>query len=188
MADVPLLPGSRPRRLATVSRQTHTLTAGFSWYFLQLLALELNYLDSNCRTNSQCKSTLYVASARTAQKRSLPTVLLLLQHIAIGTDRVENIVSHFLHCCVLRSCSLATGVFAELFPSSGCLCWLHRSCLDHTCHIIIGSRKLKTYKGGITYSGITFIPTFMKIHHLAWKLLGYSDTHKPIYPYARKAD
>jgi hypothetical protein len=36
MADVPLLPGSPPRRLATISRQP--LTARFIWYFLQLLA------------------------------------------------------------------------------------------------------------------------------------------------------
>jgi hypothetical protein len=42
-SDLTLLPGSRPRRLATISRQPHTLTVGFSWYFLQLLAPGLNW-------------------------------------------------------------------------------------------------------------------------------------------------
>jgi hypothetical protein len=35
-----LLPGSRPRRPATISHQP--MTAGFGWYFLRLLALGLN--------------------------------------------------------------------------------------------------------------------------------------------------
>jgi hypothetical protein len=36
----------------------------------------------------------YIASAQTAQKTPLPTVLLLLCDIAIGTDCVENTTSH----------------------------------------------------------------------------------------------
>jgi hypothetical protein len=42
------------------------------------------------------------------------------------TDRVENTGSKLLHCCMLRICCLATGVFAEPFPSNGCLCWLSK--------------------------------------------------------------
>jgi hypothetical protein len=42
-ADVPLLLCSSPRRVATISRQFRTLTAGFSWYFLQLLAPGLKW-------------------------------------------------------------------------------------------------------------------------------------------------
>jgi hypothetical protein len=52
------------------------------------------------------------------------------------TDRVENTASQLLHCCLLRICCLATGVFAEPFPSNGCLCWLHSSCLEQICHNI----------------------------------------------------
>lgn len=50
---------------------------------------------------------------------------------------------HFLHCCIgmllsygsgivacLQSCCLSTGIFAELFPSNGGLCWLHSSCFQ----------------------------------------------------------
>jgi hypothetical protein len=36
--------------------------------------------------------------------------------------------------CMLWSCCLTTGMFAELFPSNGCLCWLHSSCFDQICH------------------------------------------------------
>jgi hypothetical protein len=46
------------------------------------------------------------------------------------TDRAENTTSQLLQCCVLRICCLATGVFAEPFPSNGCLYWLHSSCLE----------------------------------------------------------
>jgi hypothetical protein len=49
-------------------------------------------------------------------------------------DGVENTASQLLHCSVLRICCLATGVFAESFPSNGCFCWLHSSCLEQICH------------------------------------------------------
>jgi hypothetical protein len=68
------------------------------------------------------------------QKTYLPTVLLLLHHIAIGMDHAENTTSQLLHCCLLQSCSLATGMFTEPFPSNGCLCCLHSSCLEEICH------------------------------------------------------
>jgi hypothetical protein len=34
----------------------------------------------------------------------------------------------------LRSCCLATGVFAEPFSSNGSLCWLHNSGFQQKCH------------------------------------------------------
>jgi hypothetical protein len=37
----------------------------------------------------------------------------------------------------LLSHCLATGVFAEPFPSNGCLCWLHSSGFQHTFHTIL---------------------------------------------------
>jgi hypothetical protein len=49
---------------------------------------------------------------------------------SLGTDLVENTAYQLSHCCVLRSCCIATGVFAEPFPSNSCLCWLHSSCLE----------------------------------------------------------
>jgi hypothetical protein len=39
-------PVSRPRRMAAISRQPHTLTAGFIRYFLQLLAPGLDWLPT----------------------------------------------------------------------------------------------------------------------------------------------
>jgi hypothetical protein len=44
MTYVPLFPGPCPYRVATISRQPHTLTTGFSWYILQLLASGLHWL------------------------------------------------------------------------------------------------------------------------------------------------
>jgi hypothetical protein len=60
-----MLPGSRPCRLATISRQPHTLTAGFSWYFLQLLALRLNWnhIKSKSRYNRRSVGQSTLASS-----------------------------------------------------------------------------------------------------------------------------
>jgi hypothetical protein len=41
-SDVPQFQHSRPCRVAIISRQTHTLITGSSWYLLQLLAHALN--------------------------------------------------------------------------------------------------------------------------------------------------
>jgi hypothetical protein len=35
----------------------------------------------------------------------------------------------------LLSHCLAVGIFAELFPSNSCLCWLHNSGFQQTCHM-----------------------------------------------------
>jgi hypothetical protein len=46
---------------------------------------------------------------------------------SLGTEIVENTASHLSHCCALRSCCTATGVFAEPFPSNSCFCCFHSS-------------------------------------------------------------
>jgi hypothetical protein len=55
-----------------------------------------------------------------------------------ATDRTENTAfnSSFTAACA----SVATGVFADPFPSNGCLCWLHKSIFQQTCHIITSLR------------------------------------------------
>jgi hypothetical protein len=68
-ADVPLLPGSRPRRLVTISCQP--LTTGFSCYFLQLLAPGLSSPT---------------AASRLTQR--------WLHYESLGTDRTQNIASN----------------------------------------------------------------------------------------------
>jgi hypothetical protein len=45
-ADFPLLTGSRLYRVTTIPGQPHTVTAGFSRFFLQLLAPGLDWLSS----------------------------------------------------------------------------------------------------------------------------------------------
>jgi hypothetical protein len=57
------------------------------------------------------------------------------------TDNIENTTSQLLHCFLLRICCLATGVFAQPFPSNSCLCWLHNSCLEQICHITSSLRQ-----------------------------------------------
>jgi hypothetical protein len=65
MADVPLLPGSRPSRLETISRKPHTLTA--DWLGLS-------------------RRPFYIASSRTAQKTPLPTFPPLLLADSLPSD------------------------------------------------------------------------------------------------------
>jgi hypothetical protein len=94
-----------------------------------------NSYSSDCRlrtlslsANSSWSALYSLCTGPT--KKTLPTVLLSLHDVAIGTDRVENTVSQLPHCCFLRSCCVGRGMFAEPFPSSGCLCWLHTSCRE----------------------------------------------------------
>jgi hypothetical protein len=59
------------------------------------------------------------------------------------TENTASNISHFVACMsvatitwrLLNYC-LATGVFAETFPSNGCLCWLHNSGFHQTCEKI----------------------------------------------------
>jgi hypothetical protein len=79
----------------------------------------------------------YISSVLTLQKTPLLTFLLLLHHVVIGADRVENTDSQLLRCFVLRSCYPATGLLAEPFRSNCCLCCLHSSCLEQICRIAL---------------------------------------------------
>jgi hypothetical protein len=68
-ADVPLLPGSRPRRLATISRQPHTLTADwFNWTESQ----------SHITTDGQSVSPSWCRAPSGAHDQILITVCQLL--------------------------------------------------------------------------------------------------------------
>jgi hypothetical protein len=77
---VPLLPGSCPCRLATISRQPHTLTAGFS--LLQLLApswttwlqVELKVSQSYVTTDGQSASLSWCQAPSVAQGQISVTV------------------------------------------------------------------------------------------------------------------
>jgi hypothetical protein len=119
MADVFLLLGSCPRRLATISRQP--LTAGFSWYFLQLFVSRLNSLTAASRLSPLTGSTgaRYIASGWTAQETPLPTALLLL--------------------CV--QLILRSHDDYQPFPSNGRLCWFHSSYFEKICHNMLGGWK-----------------------------------------------
>jgi hypothetical protein len=93
----------------------------------------------------------YIASAQTAKRTPLTTARLLLPHIAINTDCVENTASQLLHCCMFFSCCLATDKFAELFPSNICLCWLHNSGFRQTYHNIYIYTRTHAHKKKCKY-------------------------------------
>jgi hypothetical protein len=60
----------------------------------------------------------YISSVRTAQKTPPPTALFLLR------------------VCLLLLLP-RNGCVAEFFHSNGCLCWLHSSGFQQTCHVIL---------------------------------------------------
>jgi hypothetical protein len=102
--DVPLLPGSRPLRLAAISHPPPTLLTAVS------------RLSRNGSWFSVC---------------------------SISTDRTGNIAyNNSIVSCVsvaavtwrLLSHCLAKDVSVEPLPSNGCLCWLHNSGFQQTCH------------------------------------------------------
>jgi hypothetical protein len=62
-ADISLLLSSRPCRVATISRQPHTLTAGFSQYSLQLLAPRAG-LTSNCQSRTSAANSRLASNCR----------------------------------------------------------------------------------------------------------------------------
>jgi hypothetical protein len=55
---------------------------------------------------------------------------------AFNSYSVVTCVSGVVFTWLLLSHCLATGVFTEPFPSSGCLSWLHNSGFQQTCHNI----------------------------------------------------
>jgi hypothetical protein len=129
--DLPLFPGSRPRRLAVISHQPPTLLTAVSRLSHKRSCSSLCSLGTDSIENSPSNSYSIVASLR------------------YRTDRIENTAFHLLRCCVLQVCCLATGVLAEPFPSNGCLCWLHSSCLEQICHNIYsknGEQSTKSSK------------------------------------------
>jgi hypothetical protein len=114
MEGIPLLLGSRPCWVVTILRQPHILTAGFSQYFLQLLApgldwlsaanlqLQLSILDwlpswtnwlPAAELTHNAKLTPYVALEQTAQKTSLPTGTPLL-HVCVRCLAMALVLLH----------------------------------------------------------------------------------------------
>jgi hypothetical protein len=73
-----------------------------------------------------------------------PNISYIFALRSFRTDRVGNTAFQLLHCCVLQIFCKATGVFAESFPSNGCLGCLHISCLEQMCHNILTLSFLKT--------------------------------------------
>jgi hypothetical protein len=110
------LPGSLPHRLVAISHQSPTLLTAVS-RLSRNRSRSLLYSLGMYRTENTSPNNSSIAASRSYR-----------------TDRVENTASHLLHCCVLRICRLETAVFAEPFPSNGCLCWLHSTCLGKICH------------------------------------------------------
>jgi hypothetical protein len=60
-------------------------------------------------------------------ENTVSRIFLLLRHVTVARTAYRKMIPI---CYELRSCCLATGVFAEPFLSNGCLCWFHSSCLD----------------------------------------------------------
>jgi hypothetical protein len=64
---------------------------------------------------------LLVRKSRCGQRRKQRFPLLLYPHVAVETWLFAKLLL----------------MFAKLLLSNGCLCWLHSSCLQQTCHNII---------------------------------------------------
>jgi hypothetical protein len=76
---------------------------------------------------------------------------------------------------LLRHC-LATGVFAQPFPSNGCLCWLPYSSFQQTCHSInytVASLKDPLYhQGNLEVQPLKFRMRDLKRKHWVWSFQG----------------
>jgi hypothetical protein len=100
------------------------------------------------------QSILYVVSMYSSYRRLHRGILHALSHngswpllYSLGTDHIENtasnnssVVAYVTVAAVTwhePSHCLATGVFAEPFPSNGCLWWLHNPGFQQTCHNIM---------------------------------------------------
>jgi hypothetical protein len=104
--DVLSLPSPHACRLAVISHQPPTLLHAVS-------RLSLDRLTT--WTDSESTQTLLGLTAMAAGSRH-------------GPHR-EHSFQQLFYCCPHVCCShcLAVGMFAEPFPSNGCLCWLHNS-------------------------------------------------------------
>jgi hypothetical protein len=112
-AEFPLLPGSRPHRMAPIPSNSQLQTDS-----RQTSVTQLDSLKARIRSR-------YIASRRPPQKTPLPAAASMLSHAtAIAKTRL------------VCNC-LATGVFTGPFPDNGCLCWLHNSDFRQTCHNIL---------------------------------------------------
>jgi hypothetical protein len=109
-------------RLAAISHQHLTLVTAVSRLSRNRSCFSLYNLGTDRIENTSPSS--YVVTSRSYR-----------------TDRVENAASQLLHCFRLRICCLATGVFAQPFPSNGCPCWLHSSCFEQICHFAPSLRQ-----------------------------------------------
>jgi hypothetical protein len=67
---------------------------------------------------------IYIASERTKQKTPF-NISYTVAYVSVAAI-TWRLLSH----CI------GTGLFTEPFPSNGCLCWLHNSGFQQTCHII----------------------------------------------------
>jgi hypothetical protein len=114
MADVSLRPGSRPRRLATISRQS--LTTSFIWYFPSAVNSRAELTNCRLSTKSLTPTHLdspviatgprYIAPARTAQKTFLLSTCATWHHVSnvallprVGPRRKHHYLQLF-HCCM----------------------------------------------------------------------------------------
>lgn len=124
MADVLPFPDS-PHRPATISRQSHTMTAGFSRYFLYLLASGLNWLLTD-------SLHLQLSVLDWLPSRSRFPLYGLGPHI-------KHYFQQFLHRCMRMLLRNGSGIVACLHRC--CLamavsCWLPYSRRYASCHDI----------------------------------------------------
>jgi hypothetical protein len=155
--DVPLLPGSRPRRLAAISHQTPTLLTAASRL-----------------SRNESWSSLYFPCTDRTVKTLHPTFFLFLDSYRRGSHRKHHferyfpwwrgvewptlLLRHYLFCHCL-----ATGVFAQPFASNGCHCWLHNSDFQQICH----------YRQKQIYSCNKWIPKRMRYTQISSSALSW---------------
>jgi hypothetical protein len=65
------------------------------------------------------------------------------ENTAYNSSPIVAFVSDAAITWRLLSHCLITDVITEPFPSYGCLCWLHNSVFQQTCHIIINNYRQK---------------------------------------------
>jgi hypothetical protein len=110
-------------------RRSSVLDFGVQWLLSSLAGTFQLRLQSFQMMNSQCTLDSLCSLGTDRIDNISPNRSFIVASRSYLKDCGEKTVSQLLRC-------LETGVFAELFPSNGCLCWFHRSCLDHIWHII----------------------------------------------------